>query len=402
VDNTDVVVVGAGPAGLLAAREVASRGLEVKVLEEHNVVGVPNHCAGLLSVEGLARLDVELSPDFVQNEIYGGRIYSPGGEVLEIPGSRTRAYVIDRTLFDRYLAASAQEEGAAVETGRRVVGFIRGDAGVEGVRGQPWSMKAQVVIDAEGAGASLARGIGFAPPSWGVLQGVNMEVSNVDVEPHMVEVWLGRDFAPGLFAWVIPLGERAARCGLACRGGAALSRLRRFLANRFSKPECSSPRSGVVLTGGPVGQTYGDGVLLAGDVAGQAKATTGGGVILGGLCAIEAGRTAADAIDACDGSAAFLQRYQRAWRGALGGDFSSMLSVRRLLNKMSDRRLDRIFQAVRGEGLEGTIRGLVDVGDMDTQSGVIRASLSNPRLLRLLLRCLGRMALGELRSLFNL
>ena len=123
MDKTDVVVVGAGPAGLLAAREVASRGLGVKVLEEHNIVGVPNHCAGLLSVEGLARLGVEPSPYFVQNEITGGRIYSPGGEVLEVPGTRTRAYVVDRTLFDRYLAASAEEEGADVETGRRVEGF---------------------------------------------------------------------------------------------------------------------------------------------------------------------------------------------------------------------------------------------------------------------------------------
>lgn len=402
MDKTDVVVVGAGPAGLLAAREVASRGLGVKVLEEHNVVGVPNHCAGLLSVEGLARLGVEPSPDFVQNEITGGWIYSPGGEVLEVPGTRTRAYVVDRTLFDRYLAASAEEEGADVETGRRVEELIRGDAGVEGVRGQAWSIKAQVVIDAEGAGASLARGIGFAPPGSGVLRGINMEVSNVDVGSHMVEVWFGSDFAPGLFAWVIPLGERTARCGLACRGGAALSGLRRFLANRFREPECSSPRSGVVLTGGPIGKTYGDGVLLVGDVAGQTKATTGGGVILGGLCAIEAGITAADAVDACDCSAGFLQRYQRAWREALGGDFSSMLSVRRLLNKMSDRSLDRIFEAVRRGGLEDTIRGLVDVGDMDTQSGVIRASLVNPRLLRLLLTCLGRMALDELRSLFNL
>ena len=91
MDRTGAVVLGAGPAGLLTAREIARRGVEVKVIEEHSIIGEPNHCAGLLSVEGLSRLGVRPSPDFVQHEITGGRIYSPGGEVIEIVEERTRA-----------------------------------------------------------------------------------------------------------------------------------------------------------------------------------------------------------------------------------------------------------------------------------------------------------------------
>ena len=72
--GSDSLIVGAGPAGLLAAKEIASRGFSVKILEEHNRVGVPSHCAGLISVEGLRRIGVEASSRFVQNEIAGGRI----------------------------------------------------------------------------------------------------------------------------------------------------------------------------------------------------------------------------------------------------------------------------------------------------------------------------------------
>jgi len=55
----EAAVVGAGPAGILAAKRVAERGFSVQVFEEHPSIGEPSHCAGLISVEGLRRLGVE-------------------------------------------------------------------------------------------------------------------------------------------------------------------------------------------------------------------------------------------------------------------------------------------------------------------------------------------------------
>jgi len=402
VNRTETVVVGAGPAGLLAAREIARGGVEVRVVEEHPVVGEPNHCAGLLSVEGLRRLGVKPTSDFVQHEITGGRVYSPSGAAIEIRGRRTRAYAVDRAAFDRFLAGIAEGEGVKVETRRRAKAFLIRNGRVDGVQGRDWKIQAQVVVDAEGAGAALAREVGLAPHASRALAGVNVEVSGVDVETHMVEVWLGSDIAPGLFAWVIPLGEGTARCGLACSEGDAFERLRKFLDNRFRGERCSQPRRGIILTGGPARRTHWGGLLLVGDAAGQTKPTTGGGVILGGLCAMEAGRTAAEAVEAGDSSDNFLQRYQRAWQASLGREFTSMLAARRLMNRLSDDRIDRLFDAFTGEGLEETLRDLVEGGDMDMQSAVMRTALREPRLRRVLVRGVGRLALSELRSLFNL
>jgi flavin-dependent dehydrogenase len=56
--RTEVAVVGGGPAGLIAARELASKGVQVKVFEEHSKIGIPNHCAGVLSIEGLKRIGI--------------------------------------------------------------------------------------------------------------------------------------------------------------------------------------------------------------------------------------------------------------------------------------------------------------------------------------------------------
>jgi flavin-dependent dehydrogenase len=120
------------------------------------------------------------------------------------------------------------------------------------------------------------------------------------------------------------------------------------------------------------------------------------------LCAQEAGRTAAEAVEDSDYSSDFLQRYQRVWRSSFGGEFTSMIAARRLLNKLPDGRIDGIFKALKGEGLEEVLRDLVEAGDMDMQSDVIRSALRDPGVRGVLVRGVGRFALGELKRLFNI
>ena len=399
--RTETVVVGAGPAGLLAARELAKRGIEVKIFEEHSVIGEPNHCAGILSVEGLKRLDVRPSTDFVQHEVKGGTVFSPDGTAIRIEGGSTRAYIVDRAAFDTYLAGVAQDRGAEIEKGQRVVGLTVRDGDVTGVRGKA-DVRSDVVIDCEGAAGSLARSIGLPRSTEGILAGINVEMPDVSVEPNMVEVWLGSETAPGLFAWVVPIGEMGARCGLACSGGDALRRLEAFLAERFGRSRHLEPVMWPVLTGGPVSRTYAGGLLLVGDVAGQTKPTTGGGVIMGGLCAVEAAKATMDAYETGEFSEDVLGGYEMSWRSALGREFSTMLSVRRFMNKVSDERMDNLFSSLKRAGLEPTLEGLVEEGDMDMQSGVLRSALTDPGMIRVLAGSLGRMAFGELRQFFNL
>ena len=157
-----------------------------------------------------------------------------------------------------------------------------------------------------------------------------------------------------------------------------------------------------VLTGGPIDKTHRDGLLLVGDVAGHTKPTTGGGVILGGMCAMMAAETAIQALNEGDYSAGFLGRYDERWREALGGEFSSMLGMRRFLNSISDPRMNRIFATVKSAGLEPTLGTFIEEGDMDLQSGVLRKALTHPGMLRVMASSVGRLALGELRGLFNI
>lgn len=399
--RTEVAVVGGGPAGLIAARELASKGIHVKVFEEHPEIGVPNHCAGILSVEGLRRIGVEPESKFLRHEVKGGTAFAPDGTGIRITGSRTRAYIVDRAIFDRHLAEAAMDAGAEIERNHRIKELIVDGGRVAGVQGDT-DVEASIVIDAEGASGALARKMGLPRPGDGVLAGINVNVSDAQLEPGMVEVWFSENLAKGMFAWAVPAGDKGVRCGLATEKGDSLELLRRFIEKRFGLTEYGEPARWPVLTGGPVDRTHADGLLLVGDVAGHTKPTTGGGVILAGMCAMISAETAIQAFEKGDYSAGFLSQYDKMWKEALGGEYSSMLGMRRFLNSIPDPRMNRIFASVKSAGLEPALEKFIDEGDMDLQSGVLRKALTHPGMLRVMTSSLGRLALGELRGLFNL
>jgi geranylgeranyl reductase family protein len=399
--GSDSLVVGAGPAGLIAAREIASNGFSIKVLEEHKQVGVPSHCAGLISVEGLRRIGIEASSKFVQNEVFGGRIYSPDGQCIETSDTRPRAYVVDRAVLDQHLAEKALDVGAELVLGRRADKLTLTKSSITGASGVGWEEEACLVIDAEGPSRRLAIGSGLVNYKRTYLLGVNTEVAN-EIDPTMVEVWFGEETAPGFFAWVIPISDRQARVGLAAREGDPMKLLTHFIKRRFSSVSHTPPRAGQVLTDGPLNRTSFPGMMIVGDAAGHVKPTTGGGVVLGGLCAMEAGKVAVKALESGDFTYRSLIHYDEACSRLYGKEFRSMQTLRGLADRFSDERLNRLFRAFNDAGINNILYDLVKNGDMDLQDGVIKRALSEPRLMKATISGLGRLALAELRDLVNI
>ncbi|MGB9622744.1 MAG: NAD(P)/FAD-dependent oxidoreductase [Candidatus Bathyarchaeia archaeon] len=397
----DAAVIGGGPAGLITAAEIASREVQVEVFEEHPRIGEPKHCAGLVSIEGFRRLGIQPSREFVQNTISGGVLYSPKRVSIELESSRPRAYVIDRPAFDRYLAAKAEKLGVKINFSSRVEALIRGEECIT-VQTSKKRAYADLVVNAGGAETIFKLRNRISSDRGLTLTGVNTEIEGCCVEEDKVEVWFGRDLAPGLFAWVIPLSRDRVRCGLGCEEGNPVEKLEKFILKRFGQHKPLQIWGGTILLSGPVRKTYDEGLILVGDAAGQTKSTTGGGIILGGLCAIEAGRVAAEAVEAGDASEKFLARYQSAWRKKYGRDFSRMVSVRKLVNNLTDDQLDQIFRVIKDENMEDVLRGVIEEGDMDLQSKVITSVLTNPAFLRILLKVSRQTLHGRLRRILNL
>jgi digeranylgeranylglycerophospholipid reductase len=383
-EETDILVVGAGPAGLIAAREAASRKADVMVIEEHEEIGQPCHCAGLLSLKGLKRLGIPADGPYVQNKVKGAHFFSPSGLSFTVEKDEPVACVVNRGLFDRFLAQKTTEAGARISLNKEVKSVERGEMRVIIQIGKE-KYCAEMGIDAEGVSSRIIKAIGLKPLDHDLIfPGLQYDLENVSIDQNYVEVHTGRNTAPCFFAWVIPLSKDKARVGLGCKGANPKELLEEFVRRRFGDEdnlERADVRSGLIITGGPIDRTFSDQFLVVGDAAGQAKPTTGGGVILGGICASIAGETAAEAIACGDCSASFLSQYENLWKDELGKDFRMMLLARRVMNRLSDRALDRLFNIVIKENLQGLFSA---EGDIDFQSGILLKLLRKKEILGVL------------------
>lgn len=385
-----MAVIGAGPAGSMAARYAAKAGACTILLEEHAAAGWPVQCAGLLGQEAMA--ESELSPgSHVLHGMRGATVFSPGGARLDFKAKASKAWVVDRRLFDQALLGRAVQEGADLRLSSPVRQIRREkEASVLCLAGGE-EISARIVISAEGVSALLARRAGIAPPQM-ILSGAQVQVPFAVEDPEKVEVHLGA--APGLFAWVVPLDEGSARIGLCARDGAC-QRLRAFLkTDVIGKRRQGSPVALNVggLPLGPPAATAAPGLMAVGDAAGQVKPTSGGGIYPGLVAAKIAGGVAASAAMEGDGSAERLMEYDRLWRAALGRELEIGMRVNRMLNKMSAAELDELVGYLASKS--SLIKAIEEHGDIDRPSRLMGRMLRHldwdaVRLARLLGYALG-------------
>ncbi|TFG32221.1 NAD(P)/FAD-dependent oxidoreductase [Candidatus Thorarchaeota archaeon] len=381
----DAIVIGGGPSGLFSATEIAKEGHNVRIFEEHETIGEPDHCAGLLSSSGLKKLGLSIPDHIIQNTVSGAIIYSPSGYSITIERGRREAKVIDRRKFDAWLANRAIDCGVQISTGSRVNEFLVQDAIVQGITIKSDTneqLKARVFIIAEGARCKLSGSIGFPTVKKSAkYPAYQYEVSGADINDEFVEMFYGHNVAPGFFAWIIPLGEGRARVGLAAKNKSkirldALLKHHKILSKRMRGVKIQRALGGVVLVGLPINRMSIKNTVAVGDTAGIVKATTGGGVIMGGLTARLAGKTIAGGLSESD----VLERvneYDSLCKSLVLRELKTMYFVQQALCSLNDKGLDSIIRDASDFGLLEIVRS---DGDMDFQGKVIRKILRDPRM----------------------
>ncbi len=381
----DAIVIGGGPAGLFAATEIAKRGFDVRVLEEHERVGEPDHCAGLLSASGLKRLGVKLPDEVVQNTVSGAKIYSPSGYSITVERGKREAHVIDRRRFDAWLATRAVDLGVEVTTNTRASEFVKAELfnhriRVRGKINTELTSKAYII--AEGSRCRLTGSVGLPiVKKSNKYSAFQYEVSGVNIDDEIVEMFYGRNVAPGFFAWIIPLGERRARVGLAARDKSkirldALIQHHRIVSKRLEGAKIERSLGGIVLVGMPIARMTIRNIVVVGDAAGIVKATTGGGIILGGLTARLAGKIIAENLSTGTDTSK-VQQYEKQCKSLVFDELRTMYLAQRALSSLSDKGLDSIIKDTANLGLLDVVKS---EGDMDLQGRVIKRLLADPRM----------------------
>jgi digeranylgeranylglycerophospholipid reductase len=364
----DVVIVGAGPAGCLAARAAAEQGAEVILLEEHSQVGYPVYCAEGLSLSGLKDADVEPEPPVVCQEITKARVYAPDGNCVELTSTDWKGYNLDREVFDRTLSEKAVLAGAVLMTNTRATEVIWRNGYVTGVKatdkGRTLKISAKIVIGADGHASVIRRTARLGRWFPDIVTCAQFRMGGLNLEePDVNGFYFGSKIAPRAYAWVFPKSGDVANVGLGVRGkhnAPPIDYLKRFVASdpRLTDANILLVNGGITPVSGCIENTVGDGVMLTGDAAGQLVPMTGAGVHSGVVSGRIAGEVAARASEEGDVSASRLSEYERRFDEYWGKRIRDSRRVVEMLDRFSDEDLNTLARVVTNEDVINLANGI--------------------------------------------
>lgn len=371
----------------MAARSAAALGLRTLLLEEHLQVGSPAHCSGKLQLHAFTEFD--LPPHLILNTLQAGAFYAPSGAAVRVRRAVPDSHVVDRAVFDRWLATDAARHGAELVLGARVreAERVNGTVRVAGERaGKRFAAVAPVIVDAEGARPVVSPMLGLVLVK-AYVHGLQYQMDGVDLEEEdCPEIYLGSEAAPGFFAWMMPIGPQEARVGVCVDPRLAprppVYYLERLIAEhpiasrRLRRAVVQRKLAGPIPLLGARRPTAADGLLVVGDAAGQVKATSGGGIYFSLIAGRLAAQAAARYIGG-DGDA--LRQYERAWRRRFGRELKATAFARAVLNRLTDDELNRLIAAIGAdEGLRRTIEMRGDTAFQSRLFGPLLAHVLRP------------------------
>ena len=311
--KTDILVVGAGPAGSLAARYAAQKGVKVTMIEARSQVGVPVRCGELVpSIQEITDMfpnltDAEelfdLPSSLMSRSVEGIRLIDPKERTWEFPFT---GYTTDRDRFDQYLAEQAVKSGADLIKSCR---FMSRKGNV--AETSEGDIEFKVIIGADGPGSRVAQSLGL-PANQNPYPAVSAQAEG-DFDPY-IQMFFG-GLAPGAYAWIMPkAGGANVGVGFSPKfsNGSLRGYFDKFVNDRGLN--VTTPIHGkYVPSEGPISKTYGDVGMVVGDAAGVVMSVNGGGIPQAMITGRMAGQVAADNV--LGGRP--LSEYEQAWRDVL-------------------------------------------------------------------------------------
>ena len=386
-DYFDVIIAGGSISGLLAAREITAQGNKsVIVMEEDPEIGTPQHCGGLVSMDGIKNLGVIPTSNMIEGKIKQANIFSPS-QSLHLNTEGQNIIAIDRRLLDKHVALQAQRNGVEIRT-RCSVRSVSVDHDQQDssqiIKTSEGDFSCKFFVDARGVASIIQKNRN------GILQSAQYEVYASWIENGKVEVQFDRERYPGFFAWIIPTGYGVGKVGVAGKGINAANALKSYMDGKGEKYSVVRKVYAPICVSGPIENFISDGQkVVVGDAAGQTKPTTAGGIYSCGMAGILAGRAISNAFEENDLNV--LWNYQQSWLDIFQEEFNKMLLARRILERIDNKTLDQLFQSVS----ESRIREICEIGEFDFHTAALTKIFGSRQGIKILKAILG----NEIRRL---
>ncbi len=353
----DLVVIGAGPAGSMAARITARYGLSVLVLEQKKVVGYPSHCAGGILTPILDHIGLAATvKNSIRAQIRKIKLISPLGRSVTHQFNRKIGYVVDRPAFDQLLIRDAQQKGAELLTQTRAIGLKRDNDAYNQViikhKNEIQKIQTRIIIGADGVASNVAKWVGLSIPRIysGIGFGYNAE-NILNISPDTVEIYF-LSAIPGGYAWIFPKGTESANIGVGgYNTGTYMHKV--FEWFRLKHPIVSTKLRQVRLmeyTGGivpgskmPRKTTFNWGICC-GNAANQVDSLTGEGIRLALICGDLGGKIAISAIQ--QNNLSLIHNYHKLMQRKIGLELAVSYFLRHFLLRSNAEDYDSFVQAI--------------------------------------------------------
>ena len=365
----DALVIGAGPSGSRTAWNLAKAGYSTALIEEHERVGEPCQCAGLITPRTFDYLGYKRP---ILQEMNGARLWGPNDSFLDFQAPETKALVIDRPDLDRSIANKAVEAGVDLREGHRYLTHSKSENGISATiqsKNGKIELKTRLLIGSDGPASRVARDAGLSSKRE-VLAAFGADVEGYQGKDNHVDLFVGSELAPRFFGWGIPTGPNEGRIGMAT---VLPDRPKNFFRDYFHKGAPSKLLGGAKIVNrvsglipfGTRDPSYADNVLLTGDAAGMAKPTSGGGIYSGLISADTAFEIADKAFQKEKLDSKTLSPYQSLLKQRIGGELTKGHHLRRAFLSLTDEQLSEIISILGEPKVKEAIE---KTGDLDYAS----------------------------------
>ena len=331
----DVIIAGGSIAGLLSAREVASNGFSVLVIEEDYEIGTPEHCGGLVSIAGLEELGVIPFRKTFDHMIESAQISAPDGNSFEINSKKQKVIEISRRELDKQIAFQAQKSGAVIKVKTSFQEITD-----TGIRTNEENIDCKIFVDARGVSSLIHK------DRTGIISSAQYEIYADWIHKGQVKVMFDQEKYPGFFAWIIPSNEGKGKVGVAGRGINVAEALDKILEEKENYSIIRKIYAPIWIKG-PIANFIDGKTIIIGDAAGQAKPTTAGGIFTSGMGGIYAGQAISKFLKTNNQSD--LLEYQKKWNERFGEEFAKQIFARKILERIDNQTINKLFKSITPE-----------------------------------------------------
>jgi digeranylgeranylglycerophospholipid reductase len=349
--NFDLIIVGAGPAGLSTAYHAANEGLNVLLLEEHENIGEPVHCGECLSNVALKKFNLNPPESAISRKVSGINIISENHSSFDAE----KGVVLNKDKFEQWLADKAVSKGVEIKTKTKVENISKDELWT--VKSKENQFKSKLLVDATGVSSFISKKI--LNQTFQTIVGIQYKLENVDKDDKL-DFYLLPSLAPHGYLWVIPK-EDGVNVGLTTNQNVkAKIYLDLFLKKiGLDKKPKLKMFGGLIPTSGPK-KTFSQAFLAVGDAAGFTSPLFEGGTHLSLKSGELAAKTIKQAVEKNDFSEIFLSQYEQEWKKEFP-NYNSILKGKEKLYSLPDAYADEII-SIMPKNLNGSISEKIFIG----------------------------------------